>query len=240
MRKLIQPDPSPKTDVDIEAYWRNVDENLQNGILRMSSVADVLPKELKRVIEFLNEHMTDIEILGVELRLYPADGIQALVPRVTGQSQRIRDNRKTTKPQNVLTEDEFIEACPSWSREFILRVLEDRRLKGFVIQWGSKSFSVRLTRADKMISVFYIYRPGHYDPEKPVLDGYLSDLSDEQASSLRNDLIATGNVVERGQYTLRFSFGPSQLQQASQAIEKLFTFCSQIQGSSVQSPTGLS
>ena len=57
---------------DVESFWDAVDENLQQGRVRLIFVADEIPAELRRVIEFRNEHMLHIEVLGVELRQYPA------------------------------------------------------------------------------------------------------------------------------------------------------------------------
>ena len=42
--------------------------------MRLLFVADQIPKELRRIIEFLNEHMSRIEVLGVEIRQYERDG----------------------------------------------------------------------------------------------------------------------------------------------------------------------
>src|SRR5688572_3259628 len=53
---------------DIEKFWSTVAENLRNGNVRLVFVADELPVELKRIIEFLNEQMFPAEVLGVELR----------------------------------------------------------------------------------------------------------------------------------------------------------------------------
>lgn len=47
------------------------------------------PRELRRLIEFLNEQFTKIEVLGVELRQYVGQGIKALVPRVQDGSASV-------------------------------------------------------------------------------------------------------------------------------------------------------
>lgn len=41
-------------DVDPEAFWQDVKTNLQAGRVRMIFVADHIPSELKRIVEFLN------------------------------------------------------------------------------------------------------------------------------------------------------------------------------------------
>ena len=71
----------------VEDFWRTVDENIRDGRVRLLFVADRLPSELRAIIEFLNEKMESVEVLGVELRQYTAEGVQALVPRVVGQTE---------------------------------------------------------------------------------------------------------------------------------------------------------
>lgn len=50
----------------------------------MVFVADVIPPELQRIIEFLDEHMAAIDVLGVEVRQYVGPGRRTLVPRIIG------------------------------------------------------------------------------------------------------------------------------------------------------------
>ena len=57
-----------RPDLDPEEFWKTVEANLGAGRIRMLFVADALPAELVRVIEFLNEQMNPAEVLGVELR----------------------------------------------------------------------------------------------------------------------------------------------------------------------------
>lgn len=71
-------------------FWRRVDGNLRAGRLRLLFVADAIPATLQRIIEFLNEQMTQCEVLGVEIRQYVADGHQVLAPTVIGQTSESR------------------------------------------------------------------------------------------------------------------------------------------------------
>jgi hypothetical protein len=52
----------------VDAYWARVGANLASGRLRLIFVADEIPAELKRIIEFLNEQMRPTEVLGVEVK----------------------------------------------------------------------------------------------------------------------------------------------------------------------------
>ena len=65
-------------------FWETVNINLRAGKIRMLIVADVIPPELQRIIEFLNEQMDPADILGVAIKQYKAKGLRTLVPRVVG------------------------------------------------------------------------------------------------------------------------------------------------------------
>lgn len=76
---------------DQERFWGEVEQNLRSGRVRLVFVADLIPPELRRVIEFLNERMSPTEVVGVEIKQYVGDGgIRTLVPRVVGQTEQAR------------------------------------------------------------------------------------------------------------------------------------------------------
>lgn len=72
---------------DPDEYWKQVKTNLQAGRVRLVFVADEIPLELRRVIEFLNGQMDPAEVLGVEIKQYVGENVQTLVPRVIGQTE---------------------------------------------------------------------------------------------------------------------------------------------------------
>jgi len=71
-----------------EQFWEAVQTNLQAGRVRMVFVADVIPSELRRVVEFLNSQMNPAEVLAVEVRQYAGPQQRVLVPRVIGQTEQ--------------------------------------------------------------------------------------------------------------------------------------------------------
>jgi len=71
-------------DVDQQSFWQKVEKNLETGNVRMLFVADEIPRELKRIIEFLNEQMNPAEVLGVEIKQFSNGELKTLVPRVIG------------------------------------------------------------------------------------------------------------------------------------------------------------
>jgi hypothetical protein len=83
---------------DSDTYWQRVKTNLQAGKIRMLFVADQIPAEVRRIIEFLNEQMDPAEVLAIEIKQYIGEGVQALVPRIIGQTAEAQ-KRKAASPQ---------------------------------------------------------------------------------------------------------------------------------------------
>lgn len=74
-------------DKDPDEFWANVRTNMQAGKIRLLFVADELPSELQRIIEFLNEQMSELEVLGIELKKFAEADSTAYVPLVVGKTQ---------------------------------------------------------------------------------------------------------------------------------------------------------
>lgn len=70
---------------DPEGFWQRVRDNLRSGKVRMIFVADEIPSELQRIVEFLNRQMDPAEVLAVEIKQYAGENLRTLVPRVIGQ-----------------------------------------------------------------------------------------------------------------------------------------------------------
>ena len=93
---------------DTEEFWEMVERKQKQGEMRLLFVADAIPKELRRIIEFLNEHMPRIEVLGVEIRKYEREGTRVLVPRVIGRTAQAED-RKAVASSRKWTIEEVVE-----------------------------------------------------------------------------------------------------------------------------------
>lgn len=108
---------------DEDAFWSTVGENLKTGKLRMVFVADVIPGELQRIIEFLNEQTIRSEVFGVEVRQYVGRGQQTLVPRVVGQTIMAQQTKGASPKKNY--------------RELLDRALpETRRTEQLMRAWA--------------------------------------------------------------------------------------------------------
>jgi len=73
-------------DGAVESFWHRVKTNLQAGRIRLILVADRIPTELKRVVEFLNEQMDPAEVLAVEITRYAGRGLNTFLPCVIGRT----------------------------------------------------------------------------------------------------------------------------------------------------------
>jgi len=78
---------------EVEGFWDAVQTNLRAGNVRLVFVADEIPPELRRVIEFLNVQMNPAEVIGVEIRQIVGEGMRTLVPRVVGQTEEAQQRK---------------------------------------------------------------------------------------------------------------------------------------------------
>ncbi|MCZ2839933.1 hypothetical protein [Modestobacter sp. VKM Ac-2985] len=126
---------------DAEAFWSTVEDNLRAGRIRLIFLADRLAPGLVRIIEFLNEQMRDVEVLGVELPQYTGEGDQvAYVPRVVGRTAAAVDSKQRRSRRAPWTEATLIAALEQ--REPIVRALVERliahvKARGGRFSWGS-------------------------------------------------------------------------------------------------------
>jgi hypothetical protein len=99
---------------EADGFWQQTKTNLQAGRVRLVFVADEIPSELRRIIEFLNKQMDPAEVLGLEVHQYVGEGSTVLVPRVVGFTAEA-EGSKTSGPRRV------------WDRPSFLSALDERR-----------------------------------------------------------------------------------------------------------------
>ena len=119
-------------------FWQQVKTNLQAGRLRLIIVADKIPSELRRIVEFLNEQMDPADVFAIEIKQFVNKDLRTLVPRVLGQSEKKRSSFRESR---------------QWDRESFFEELRRRRgdeacrvadsimqwfeEHGFTIRWGT-------------------------------------------------------------------------------------------------------
>jgi hypothetical protein len=142
-------------DGDPEAFWRQVEANLGSGRIRMLFVADRIPKELIRIIEFLNEQMRPAEVLAIEVEHFMSStGMRTLVPRLLGETERARTAKSVEVPTQRLTEEEWLADLAArrgdGARQGADVALAWFRANGFdvVVTKSQDALCTRVTRAD--------------------------------------------------------------------------------------------
>ncbi|MCR6637855.1 MAG: hypothetical protein NVV82_02355 [Sporocytophaga sp.] len=103
-------------EIDADNFWEITKTNLKAGKIRLLIIADTIPKELQRIIEFLNEQMTPAEILGVEIKQFSGQDRKTLVPRVIGMTS----NAQTIKGKQRGSEEH-------WTEESFFKELKNQR-----------------------------------------------------------------------------------------------------------------
>lgn len=135
---------------DIEDYWLNVKNNLENGRLRLIFVADEIPFELKTLVEFLNENFTDIEVLAIEIKQFVGEGNKILAPRVVGQtskSQLRKDKVITRKQWNAeMFFNEFGKRLGEKAKDVAEKIYKWAINRNLTVSWvqGGKSSSMNI------------------------------------------------------------------------------------------------
>jgi len=153
-----------------DQYWEQVQTNLKAGKIRMLIVADSIPKELLRIIEFLNGQMSPAEILGVELKqfLSKTNQLKTLVPRVVGQTtQALQQKSVKYNSNNRWDEKPFFEEIYRRHPEHLSKF---QRIYNFskenfdTIWWGSGnrtgSFIPALIPKNNFFQFFGVYTSG--------------------------------------------------------------------------------
>jgi hypothetical protein len=129
-------------EVSAVDFWQRVKTNLQAGKIRLIFVADAIPSELRRVVEFLNQQMDPAEVLAVEIRQYTGGGpLRTLVPRVMGQtSEALGRKSGSGRPTKQWDEPAFLakltERRGTQEAEVAQRILRWAERKGCRIWWG--------------------------------------------------------------------------------------------------------
>jgi len=156
-------------DADQERFWQLCKTNLQAGRVRMIFVADEIPPELRRIVEFLNSQMDPAEVLAVEIRQYVGKDLKSLVPRVIGQTAEAE--RKRSPRAEPWTRDRFFSALSDSASSDEVTLAEDllafaADVSGTDVRWGRGkdwgSFNAHFVSNGKGLSLFSVYTDGRF------------------------------------------------------------------------------
>ncbi len=97
-------------DQDVDAFWAEVDSNVRRGRIRLIFCSDEIPKELRRIAEFLNAQTRETEVLALELpQRLTSTGVQVLSPRLFGQSLQTPSRPTGKRARRVWTLPDYFE-----------------------------------------------------------------------------------------------------------------------------------
>jgi len=94
-----------RAEGSVEEFWKQVKTNLEAGRIRLVFVADEIPPELRRIVEFLNGQMDPAEVLAVEIKQYVGEQVKTLVPRVFGQTESARGRKQVSSSARETIDD---------------------------------------------------------------------------------------------------------------------------------------
>jgi hypothetical protein len=128
---------------DPETFWATVGTNLDAERFRLIFVADAIPRELRRIIEFLNGQMANTTVLAIEVKQYVDDDEQhqTIVPTVIGntetakQNKTVRRSRRQTNRSTLLAELAQENAAAATAAEALLEWGE--RHPRLNVRWNS-------------------------------------------------------------------------------------------------------
>jgi len=197
VRELLAED-----DSDVDAFWATVERNLRAGRVRLLFVADRTHRELRRLVEFLNEKMSDVEVLAIEVKQYLGTSYQVVVPRVIGLTEAVRSSKTSSPAQKVTRDIVMAKSLPAATRLFAF-VLGEAHSRSHAVSWGTSGFSVGALSGStgRRIAYCFCYPPDllQLSLEFPVKSGLVTETA---AKEWREELRGQGGLSGAGKYTL--------------------------------------
>ncbi|MFO7539058.1 MAG: hypothetical protein R6X32_13520 [Chloroflexota bacterium] len=201
----------------IETFWKEVETNLRQGRIRLLFVADAIPRELRRLVEFLNDKMTDVQVLAVEVKQFLGHGQTAMVPRIIGLTEKSRE-KKPGRTSPIYTRATFLNDCLPEAVPFVTYVLDKTDEEGHTIRWRQSCFVARLfsLQDGREVSFAYVYPAG----ELQFYTGYLQrDFPKINLGELWRALLDTKLFHNNAEHTLSAKISAENQVQLRQAYD---------------------
>jgi hypothetical protein len=177
---------------DEESYWLRVKTNLRAGRIRMIFLADEIPVELRRIVEFLNSQMDPAEVLAIEIKQYVGEGVRTMVPRVLGQTAHAEKKKSASPPRKEpWTEQTLLQNLRDSSHpgdaEVAERILEWARDTALVVEGGRggkhASLNLRIQTDGGSLRPFALYESSRAANISIYLDNLGGASADPQSRS---------------------------------------------------------
>ena len=154
---------------DVESFWRAVQANLTGGRIRMIFVADRIAPELQRIVEFLNEQMSQATVAALELRPFASGDDRILAPRIIGATARAIAQKKVT--ESVDLQEDWLATVFSGSdtlRQSVRKFIDVISALGASLQVASQSLAADFETPSSSVRVAYVRPNG-----KIALSGWM-------------------------------------------------------------------
>jgi hypothetical protein len=127
----------------------------------MVFVADSIPEELQRIVEFLNEQMKQVDVLAVEVKQYVGQGLRTLVPRVFGMTAEAQ-LKKRQAPSSSIDEVGLLAQMPADYARAIKTMFDTLRAGGLKVFWGVVGCSIQTSALGRRapLSIGWVNPPG--------------------------------------------------------------------------------
>jgi hypothetical protein len=220
--------------LDSDEYWQTVKINLQAGRIRLIFLADHIPDELRRIVEFLNRQMDPAEVLAIEIPQYTGQGLKCLVPRVMGQAAEAQQKKsgggskrqwdeltyfEELQKRNNPVEIQAAQQLLTWAKQSATRVYWGigKRLGSFVPivthrQRDHQLFAVWTSGTVEIYFYWYAYKPP-FESE----DARLQLLA--KLNAIEGIQISEENIVKRPSIPLSVFTSPALMRQFIEVFE---------------------
>lgn len=155
----------------VDGFWDRVETNLKAKKVRLVFLADEIPGELRALIEFLNEQMRSIEVLGLEVKQYGGEGLRTLVATAVGQTQAAQQAKGEREPsaRERLYMDfweqflpQFRSTFPDWTRSTTPSKVSWMELPA---KRTNVAYSLNFTGPGRLRAEVYLYKGAETFPQ---------------------------------------------------------------------------
>jgi hypothetical protein len=188
-----------------EEFWERGKTNLQAGKVRLVFVADKIPAELQRVVEFLNVQMNPAEVLALEVKQYMGQGLKTLVPRIigltaTGGQGKGRETRQWD--ESSFLEELQLRGKPE-DANAAQKILEWAKNHTFNLGWGKGKVSGSFRPRFIINGITYTFITGWTTSE-----GLIVELRDLKAIQPFDEELKVSELIDRLKIIPGFSIPP--------------------------------
>jgi hypothetical protein len=203
---------------DVEAYWDQVEANLHNRRVRLVFVTDDTPRELRRLVEFLNDEMTNTEVLAVEVKQFQRENATsqtALVPRLVNPKPP-----PPPPPGGRMTLKELLRKFSPELREWFETLSQLAEAHGYDVYCGKTSFSVKASMPGYQGLTTFAYGVPPNEFQFFFMTAWLRD--PKRSQPLRKKLLDYGVFREAGQWTLKATVAAENLALMNDVLAFIF------------------